>query len=129
MRYSKKGWEKRKKDREGYPDFYKKHIKYIKDNNVCCEECGVKLKGSVGEVAHILNKSYFKSIALEDLNILYLCDHNSLNQCHNKLDNLSNNKVKKMFVFSKIMSIFDLLEEKIKEDIPYKTYDRYSWET
>lgn len=125
MRYSKKGWEKRKKDREGYAEFYQKHVKIIKDTKACCEECGTKLRGHVSEVAHILPKNLFKSVATNDDNVIYLCGMYSANECHNKFDDSKLKVFQNMLVFDKISCIFAKLEEVITEKIPYKIYDRY----
>lgn len=125
MRYSKKGLEKRKADRAGFAEFFQKHIQIIKDTNTCCEECGDKLKGNVSEIAHILPKNLFKSIAINDDNVIYLCGMYSNNQCHNKFDDSKLEIFQNMFVFSKISKIFKLLETLVTEKIPYKIYDRY----
>ena len=66
-KYSKKGLERRKAERECLPDFFQKHIEIAKTK--CCEECGAKLKGDVSEVAHILPKQYFKSVMCSDENV------------------------------------------------------------
>lgn len=124
-RYSKKGLELRKKQRKGFKDFYIKHIDIIK-KGVVCKECGAKLKGHVSEVAHILPKSTFKSIATNDLNIIYLCGMYSESQCHTNFDTFSNEKFKKMLVYPFINDIFVKLEPEIQEKINYKIYDRYT---
>lgn len=126
MKYSKKGWEKRKKDREGYAEFYQKHIKIIKDDKVCCSECGAKLRGHVSEIAHILPKNLFKSIATNDDNVIYLCSFGSFNQCHSIFDDSKKNVFKNMKVYKKINKIFRSLESVITEKIPYKIYSRYT---
>jgi len=119
-KYTKKGLEKRKKDREGYKEFFEKHILRIKKSNAKCLECGNNLKGSVREIAHILPKSQFKSISKLDENIIYLCEEH-----HNYFDNRSNKDVKNMGIFKKVSEAFQSLLEKITEEINYKTYDRY----
>jgi predicted restriction endonuclease len=119
-KYNKKGLEKRKKDREGYKEFFEKHILRIKKSNAKCLECGNNLKGSVREIAHILPKSQFKSISKLDENIIYLCEEH-----HNYFDNRSNKDVKNMGIFKKVSEAFQSLLEKITEEINYKTYDRY----
>lgn len=128
MRYSKKGWEKRKEDRKGFAEFFQKHIKRIKDTKACCEECGARLKGHVSEVAHILPKSTFKSIATDDENVIYMCGMYSENQCHTNFDTFSVKKFRKMLVFNKVSLIFDNLKNKVKEKINYKIYERYEKE-
>jgi len=123
-KYSKKGLEKRKEERKDFPEFFQKHIEIAK--NKFCEECGEKLKGNSSEIAHILPKSYYKSISTNDNNIIYLCGIYSENQCHTNFDNYDEKKFKKMHCYSKISSIFTELEKEITEKITYKTYDRYT---
>jgi len=126
MKYSKKGWEKRKKDREGYPEFYISQVNHIKENRLCCQECGVRLKGDVSEVSHIFPKNLFKSISILPENILYLCSRYSNNNCHSILDDSKKEVVQKMKIFSIIENRFKKLENLITEKIPYKIYERYS---
>lgn len=126
MGYSKKGWEKRKLERVGYPEFYQKHMSIIKKERLCCKECGSRLTGHVSEIAHILPKGYFKSIATKDSNVIYMCGmYSSQNQCHYNFDNYSNKKFQEMKVFKEISRIFTELEGYITEKINYKLYDRY----
>ena len=124
-KYSKKGLEKRKKGREGYKEFFEKHIDKIKQERLCCEECGKRLKGNVSEIAHILPKQKYKSIATNDENVLYLCGMYSKNGCHDKFDNSKTDVVKNMKVYNKATEQFAKLEPLIKEKISYKTYDKW----
>jgi len=101
-------------------EFFEKHVRAIKNNKETCKECGIKLKGSYREVAHILPKSYFKSISKNDKNIIYLCE-----QHHTEFDNFSNEKIKKMNIFNQVSQSFKELLDYIKEPINYKTYDKY----
>lgn len=127
MSYTKKGWEKRKENRKGYKEFFEKCVTKIKEEKLTCAECGAKLQGNVSEVAHVLPKSYFKSVATNDLNWLPMCGQWSLEtQCHYKFDNVKKESFKKMKVYSKVKEIFYVLENIIKEKIPYKIYDRYT---
>jgi len=126
MKYSKKGWEKRKKDREGYKEFFEKCVNRIKNENLHCKECGAKLQGNISEVAHVLGKSYFKSIATHDLNWIPLCGAYSKKQCHSNFDNFSIEKFKKMLCYLEVSRIFTKLEKVITEKITYKTYDKYT---
>ena len=123
IRYSKKGLEKRKAERECLPEFFQKHIEIAKTKY--CEECGEKLKGNASEIAHILPKQYFKSIMCNDLNVLYLCGIYSANNCHSNFDNFPQEKVKEMKIFGKILERFRILEEEITEKINYKHRDLY----
>lgn len=124
-KYSKKGLEKRKEERKDYAEFYQKHIKIIKENKIKCEECGCNLMGDVSEVCHILNKSRFKSIATDDLNILYLCCRGSDKNCHSKLDNSSIEDVKLMQIYPTLKDRVKLLEEKIQEKLTWKDYELF----
>lgn len=126
MNYSKKGWEKRKKDREGYKEFFEKCIEKIKSEKLRCAECGSQLQGNVSEIAHVLPKSYFKSIATNDLNWLPMCGQYSTSQCHTNFDNFPIEKFKKLIVHSEVCRIFAKLEPLIEEKINYKVYDKYT---
>lgn len=119
----KKGLEKRKVERECLPEFFQKHIGLSKIFK--CEECGEKLTGHVSEIAHILPKSYFKSIQCNNLNVLYLCGIYSNNQCHNNFDNFSIQEIKKMTIFPKVQLMFKELKSYIEEPITYKHYEKY----
>lgn len=123
--YSKKGLERRKEERKGFAEFFQKHIQVIKRSRSCCEECGSRLQGHVSEIAHILPKGYFKSIATNDLNVIYLCGMYSDNQCHTNFDSFPNEKFQYMKVFKAISCIFTELEGYITEKISYKVYDKY----
>lgn len=90
--------------REGYADFFAKHIANIKVHSLCCEECGEKLKGNASEVAHILSKRNFNEVATKDWNILYLCGMFSENRCHDKFDRTLESR-KEMKVFKKACEV------------------------
>lgn len=122
-KYSKKGLEKRKAEREGFPEFFQKHIEIAR--NSYCEECNQKLTGDVSEIAHVLPKSFFKSISTLDLNILYLCGRFSQNQCHLIYDNSATEKMKGMKIYPKVKEIFHQLKPEITETINYKITDKY----
>lgn len=106
---------------KGYKEFFDKHISIIKSENHICKECKGKLIGTYSEVCHILPKSYFKSIAKEDSNIIYLCQ-----ECHTNYDNWSNDKIKEMNIFEEISNSFEQLRDKIEEKINYKHNDRWA---
>jgi len=122
-RYSKKALDKRKEERKDFPEFFQKHIEIAKTKY--CEECGNKLKGDVSEIAHVLPKSYFKSINTNDLNIIYLCGQYSASQCHTNFDSWSIDKVKEMKIYPKIKEIFAEIKDQITEKINYKITDKY----
>jgi hypothetical protein len=122
-KYSKKGLEKRKSERECLPEFFKKHIEIAKTK--FCEECGNKLKGNASEIAHILPKNYFKSTMCSDLNVLYLCGLYSDNNCHYNLDNFPKEKVREMKIFPKVQELYKQLHSEITEKLNYKLTERY----
>lgn len=83
---TKKTQEKRNKRREGFSEFFQKHIQLIQERELCCEECGDRLVGHVSEVAHLVKKSTNNEIAIEPHNVVYLCGMFSRNNCHAKFD-------------------------------------------
>jgi len=98
-RYSNKGLEKRKEERKDFPQFFQRHLINIANNDKCCEECGHRLIGDVSEIAHILDKSKYKSVSVNDDNVLYLCSWKSPNNCHSKFDNSSEEVIQSMKIF------------------------------
>lgn len=101
---------KRATERDGYGEFFKKHINIILSQNKTCQECGAKLQGLSAEVCHILSKSKSPEVATEDDNILYLCFYG--NSCHAKFDsNLSNRE--SMGVFALALERYSLLKNKV----------------
>lgn len=87
---------KRKDERAGYGDFFAKHISIIINEGRVCQECGARLQGLTGEVAHILSKSKSPEVATNDDNVLYLCFYG--NSCHTLFDsNLYNRKYMDVF--------------------------------
>ena len=99
--------------REGYVDFFAKHIANVKAHNLCCEECGEKLKGDVSEVAHILSKRNFNEVATKDWNVLYLCGMFSENRCHDKFDRTLESR-KEMKVFKKACKVVQAHKDEIE---------------
>jgi hypothetical protein len=112
---------KRKKEREDFPDFYKKHVEVIKNTKACCSECGIRLLGDVSEVAHILNKSTYKSVSTNDINVVYLCGWKQ-NNCHDKFDS---GKDKEMKIFPLVVERFNLLKDFVKEKINFKIWEKW----
>ena len=123
-KYSKKGLEKRKAEREGLGDFFLKHVQIIKDGRLCCQECGAKLIGDVSEVAHRLPKSFYKSLMTDDDNVLYLCSWKSSNNCHSMYDG-SNEQLQSLQIFSREKELIKQLIEKATEKTNYKLYERW----
>ena len=123
-KYSKKGLEKRKLEREGLGEFFLKHVKIIKDERLTCQECGTRLIGDVSEVCHRLPKSYYKSLMADDGNILYLCSYKSPQNCHLRYDG-SNEQLQSLQIFSREKELIKQLITKATENTNYKMYDRW----
>lgn len=94
----------RSEKREGYADFFANHISLIQEEHKTCQECGARLQGLTGEVAHILSKRSSPEVATNDDNILYLCFYG--NSCHNRFDNTLA-KRKEMKVFDLALKKYD----------------------
>lgn len=123
-KYSASGLERRKKEREGYSDFFMKHVSLIKSERRKCAECGFPLKGNLSEVCHILPKSFFKSIATNDENVLYMCGMYSDNGCHDKFDG-STEQLQEMTIFKIAQEKVKKLLEIVTENFNYKTTDKW----
>lgn len=121
-KYSKKGLEKRKQERECLPEFFQKHIEIAKEK--CCANCGEKLRGEVSEIAHRLPKSTFKSIQCLDENVVYLGGRFSSCGCHSLYDG-TNEQLQSLSIFSAEKEIIKELLEKVTETVNYKLYDRW----
>ena len=125
MKYSKKGLEKRKLERECLPEFFKKHIEIAKTKS--CANCGEKLRGEVSEIAHRLPKSTFKSVQCLDENVVYLGGRFSSCGCHSKYDG-TNEQLQSLNIFLEEKEIIKELLEKVTETVNYKLYDRWKIE-
>jgi hypothetical protein len=121
-KYSKKGLEKRKSERECLPEFFQKHIEIARVK--CCANCGEKLKGEVSEIAHRLPKSFFKSVMCDDDNVVYLGGRFSSCGCHSLYDG-TNEQLQSLSIFLSEKEIIKELLEKVTERINYKLYDRW----
>jgi len=121
-KYSQKGLERRKEERQCLPEFYKKHIEIAKTKH--CENCGQKLKGEVSEIAHRLPKTYFKSIQCNDDNIVYLGGRFSSCGCHNLYDG-TNEQLQELKIFTQEKEKIKQLLEKVTEKITWKTLERW----
>lgn len=121
-KYSKKGLEKRKEERECLPEFFKKHTEIAKE--MCCANCGERLRGEVSEIAHRLPKSFFKSVMCDDENVVYLGGRFSSCGCHSLYDG-TNEQLQSLSIFLAEKEIIKELLEKATENINYKLYDRW----
>ena len=123
-RYSKKGLEKRKEERQCLPEFFIRHVNKIKKEKLHCANCGEKLKGDVSEVAHRLPKSTFKSIQCDDNNVTYLCSWKSANNCHSKHDG-TNEQLWSLNIFEDERLKIEKLLDKVTEKYNWKILDRW----
>lgn len=123
-RYSKKGLEKRKAERECLPEFFIRHVNKIKTEKLHCANCGEQLKGDVSEVAHRLPKSTFKSIQCDDDNVLYLGGRFSSCGCHALYDG-TNEQLQSLNIFSAEKEVVKELLEKVTEKYNWKILERW----
>jgi len=105
--------EKRREERSDYPEFFKRHIEYIKENNTCCAECGDKLRGESSNIAHVVSKSLNPEVATHQENFLFLCGLFSKNNCHAFFDSNFSNR-EKMKVFSLAVEKYKLFKDQVK---------------
>ena len=123
-KYSKKGLEKRKAERECLSEFFIRHVNKIKTEKLHCANCEEKLKGDVSEVAHRLPKSTFKSIQCDDDNVVYLGGRFSSCGCHSLYDG-TNEQLQSLNIFSAEKEIVEELLEKVTEKYNWKLLDRW----
>ena len=126
-RYSKKGLEKRKAERECLAEFFIRHIEKIKKERLSCANCGEKLKGDVSEVCHRLPKSTFKSIQCDDENVIYLGGRFSKCGCHSKYDG-TNEQLQSLSIFAAEKDIVKELLDKVTEKYNWKLLERWKIE-
>jgi|GEM_PF-3857326 len=126
-KYSKKGLQKRKEERECLSEFFIHHVEKIKTERLCCNNCGERLKGDVSEVCHRLPKSTFKSIQCEDDNIVYLGGRFSSCGCHSLYDG-TNEQLQSLNIFSAEKEIIIKLLEKVTEKYNWKLLERWNIE-
>lgn len=123
-RYSKKGLEKRKAERECLSEFFIRHVNKIKTEKLHCANCGEQLKGDVSEVAHRLPKSTFKSIQCDDDNVVYLGGRFSSCGCHALYDG-TNEQLQALNIFSAEKEVVKELLEKVTEKYNWKLLDKW----
>jgi len=123
-KYSKKGLEKRKLERECLSEFFIRHINKIKTEKLCCVNCEEKLKGDVSEVCHRLPKSTFKSIQCDDDNAVYLGGRFSNCGCHSLYDG-TNEQLQSLNIFASEKEIVKELLEKVTEKYNWKILERW----
>lgn len=97
-------------------EFFIEHVEYITE----CENCGYNLQRtrSGKNVAHILPKRIFKSVATNDENIIYLCStfdrSDGKTGCHEMFDS-SWEKAKSMPVWEIAKERVARIKEQVKE--------------
>lgn len=106
--------ERRNAERDGYSEFFNRHAAIAKGKR--CDNCGRKLSGHVSEIAHILPKQIFTSIATNDNAVVYLCSNftKGSNGCHDQYDK-GWEIAKSMRVWNKVMGLYLLIQDDIKE--------------
>ncbi len=123
-KYSKKGLERRKAERECLSEFFIRHVEKVKTERLHCANCGERLKGDVSEVAHRLPKSFFKSIMCDDDNVVYLGGRFSNCGCHSLYDG-TNEQLQSLNIFSAEKEIVKELLEKVTEKYNWKILERW----
>lgn len=123
-KYTTKGLLRRKEARAGFKEFFEEHTNEIKTKKHKCLECGDRLKGDVSEVAHILDKQKFKSVACNSKNVLYLCGRFSNNHCHSKFDS-DNMSLQSMKVFGQAREKVLQLLGVVTEEYNWKLTDKW----
>jgi hypothetical protein len=97
-------------------DFFVEHIENIE----CCENFGFDLSRtrSGKNVAHILPKAKFKSVATHDKNVLYLCStfdrSDGKTGCHERYDSSWTN-AREMAVFQLAIKRLGEFRDQVKE--------------
>lgn len=108
----------RKKERAGYPKFFRTAIFELKENPVC-QNCNQPINASFEphhNIAHILPKSRYKSVATHPDNKLFLCaSKDNRNGCHEKFDSGVTNMME-MKVFSLAVEKFQKFKDKVTEN-------------
>ena len=123
-KYSKKGLERRKTERECLSEFFIRHVEKVKTERLHCANCGERLKGDVSEVAHRLPKSFFKSIMCDDDNVVYLGGRFSNCGCHSLYDG-TNEQLQSLNIFLAEKEIIKKLLEKVTEKYNWKLLERW----
>ncbi len=120
QRYDKKPPKKMAvKNRESYSDFFDDMIKILAKNPIC-ENCGSNISYYFmphSNIAHILPKQKYKSVATNKNNVLFLCAGKSgseSNNCHHKFDSDISGR-SGMPVWNKSVKRFILFKDEVTE--------------
>lgn len=112
-----KAIEKRKEDRKDFRDFFSKAIEEL-ERNPFCQNCGGKIKTflhPVNNIAHILNKSKYKSVSTHPENYIFLCSSkDEISSCHEVFDNKMSER-KNMECFTLAYRKFKKFENQVLE--------------
>jgi len=115
-----KNLAKRKTEREGLPEFFAEAISLLKINPRC-QNCGVKIKTwlhPVNNIAHLLRKSYYKSVMTNKANYVFLCDSkdnpDTGRSCHHDFDNKISERPL-MPVFETVIVRYRLFKDEVLE--------------
>lgn len=104
--------------REGYAEFFQEAIEELKKNPVC-QNCGERISVSyepVRNIAHILPKQRYKSVAIHPDNKLFLCSSKDFqNSCHEKFDSGVSTMVK-MPCFKLAVEKFEKFKDQVTEN-------------
>ena len=107
------------KNRESYSWFFDAMIKILV-RNPKCENCGSNINYNFmphSNIAHILPKQKYKSVATNENNIMFLCAGKSdseSNNCHHKFDSDISGRVK-MPIWESVVKRFQLFKDEITE--------------
>lgn len=110
--------QKRQKERENYPKFFRMSIEELK-KDPRCQNCGEKINASFQphhNIAHILPKQRYKSVATHPDNKVFLCASKDYrNACHEKFDSGASAMVE-MPVFLLAVEKFQRFKDKVTEN-------------
>ncbi len=100
------------------PEFFSSLIPSLEAQGVC-ENCGCRLNVNYNpfwNMAHILPKSKYKSVAEERLNILFLCSQKdwNTNRCHERFDSGPSTR-KEMPVYELSRQRYEQFKDKVTE--------------
>lgn len=105
--------KRRKEQRKDLPAFFATAIQAMQEKPVC-QNCGAPIKAwfnPTWNIAHILKKSVYKSVATHPENFVILCAHkDEQNNCHEKFDGALSNRIN-MPVFNLALQKFVKLKD------------------
>ena len=109
---------RRKEERAGYPKFFRLSIEELKLSPTC-QNCGGSINYDyepVRNIAHILPKQRYKSVATHPENKLFLCaSKDNRNACHERFDS-GVSSMKEMPVFPLAIKKFQKFKGEVAEN-------------